>query len=114
MSATIGTYGVKVLLPLLKLIGTSYLGLAIIVFGLFPLVALFLKIPIREVYKMASSMVVLLATATAVGLPAEGVALILGVDRVIDMARTAVNVWVTCSRRPLSRDGKGSLVISQT
>ncbi|WP_419670134.1 cation:dicarboxylate symporter family transporter [Alicyclobacillus macrosporangiidus] len=40
----------------------------------------------------SSSMVILLATATAVGLPAEGVALILGVDRIIDMARTAVNV----------------------
>lgn len=184
MSATIGTYGVAVLLPLLKLIGTAYLGLAIVVFGLFPLVAFFLKISIKEVYKMvwdlmiigastgstetvvpqliqrlekfgvpkfitsfvipagmplnsdgstlyltiaapfiaqafgihmtwyqqimmilffmvtskgiaavpSSSMVVLLATATAVGLPAEGVALILGVDRLIDMARTAVNV----------------------
>jgi proton glutamate symport protein len=40
----------------------------------------------------SSSMVILLATGTAVGLPAEGVALILGIDRIIDMARTAVNV----------------------
>lgn len=184
MAATIGTYGVVVLLPLLKLIGTAYLGLAIVVFVLFPLVAFFLKIRIKLVYKMvwdlmiigastgstetvvpqlmqrlekfgvpkyvtsfvipagmplnsdgstlyltiaapfiaqafgiemtwyqqimmilffivtskgiaavpSSSMVVLLATATAVGLPAEGVAIILGIDRVIDMARTAVNV----------------------
>ncbi|MED1676562.1 cation:dicarboxylase symporter family transporter [Bacillus subtilis] len=34
----------------------------------------------------------LLATANAVGLPAEGVAIIAGVDRVMDMARTGVNV----------------------
>lgn len=41
----------------------------------------------------SSSMVILLATVTAVGLPPEGVALIIGIDRVIDMARTAVNVF---------------------
>ncbi|WP_232699528.1 dicarboxylate/amino acid:cation symporter [Brevibacillus daliensis] len=184
MSATIGKYGIGLLIPLLKLVGTAYLGLAILVFGLFPLIALFLKIKIKDVYKMiwdlmiigastgstetvvpqlmqrlekfgvpkyitsfvipagmplnsdgttlyltiaalfiaqafgvemslqqqlimilffivtskgvaavpSSSMVILLATATAVGLPAEGVALIIGIDRIIDMARTAVNV----------------------
>jgi proton glutamate symport protein len=184
MAATIGTYGIAVLIPLLKLVGTAYLGLAVVLFVLFPIVALFLKIRIKQVYKMvwdlmiigastgstetvvpqlmermekygvpkyitsfvipagmplnsdgstlyltiagpfiaqafgihmtwtqqilmvlffivtskgvaavpSSSMVVLLATAAAVGLPAEGVALILGVDRVIDMARTAINV----------------------
>ena len=30
---------------------------------------------------------------TAVGLPLEGVGLILAVDRVLDMYRTVVNVW---------------------
>ncbi|CAB3390863.1 dicarboxylate/amino acid:cation symporter [Kyrpidia spormannii] len=184
MAATIGTYGVQLVIPLLRLIGTAYVALAIVVFVVFPIVAWFLRIRIIEVYKMvwdlmiigastgstetvvpqlmdrlerfgapksitsfvipaglplnsdgttlyltiaapfiaqlfgihmtfwhqvmmilffivtskgvaavpSSSMVILLATATAVGLPAEGVALILGVDRVIDMARTAVNV----------------------
>ena len=29
---------------------------------------------------------------TTVGIPAEGVALIMGVDRILDMCRTAVNV----------------------
>ncbi|WP_033842328.1 dicarboxylate/amino acid:cation symporter [Geobacillus vulcani] len=184
MSATIGTYGIGLLLPLIKLIGAAYLGLAVVLFGLFPIVAFLLKIKITDVYKMvwdlmiigastgstetvvpqlmqrvekfgvpkyissfvipsgmplnsdgttlyltiaalfiaqafgiemswskqlmmilffivtskgvaavpSSSMVILLATGTAVGLPAEGVALILGIDRIIDMARTAVNV----------------------
>jgi proton glutamate symport protein len=38
------------------------------------------------------SFVVLLATLGAVGIPAEGLAFIAGIDRVLDMARTAVNV----------------------
>lgn len=184
MAATIGKYGIGVLLPLIKLVGAAYFGLALILFVLFPLVAVFLKVRITEAYKLvwdlmivgaatgstetvvpqlmqrlekfgvpkyitsfvipagmplnsdgttlyltvaglfiaqafgvemswsqqlimvlffivtskgiaavpSSSMVVLLATATAVGLPSEGVALILGIDRIIDMARTAVNV----------------------
>jgi proton glutamate symport protein len=39
-----------------------------------------------------ASLVVLLATLGAVGLPVEGLAFIAGVDRILDMARTAVNV----------------------
>lgn len=39
-----------------------------------------------------ASLIVLLATVNSVGLPVEGVALIAGIDRILDMARTAVNV----------------------
>ena len=38
------------------------------------------------------SFVVLLATLGTVGIPAEGLAFIAGIDRILDMARTAVNV----------------------
>jgi proton glutamate symport protein len=38
------------------------------------------------------SFVVLLATLGSVGIPVEGLALIAGIDRILDMARTAVNV----------------------
>jgi proton glutamate symport protein len=38
------------------------------------------------------SFVVLLATLGSVGIPAEGLAFIAGIDRILDMARTAVNV----------------------
>lgn len=38
------------------------------------------------------SFVVLLSTLGAVGIPLEGLAFILGIDRILDMARTAVNV----------------------
>jgi proton glutamate symport protein len=40
----------------------------------------------------SSSIVVLIAAGNTVGLPAEGIALLLGVDFIVDMARTGVNV----------------------
>jgi proton glutamate symport protein len=40
----------------------------------------------------SASIVVLLAAGTTIGLPPEGVALLLGVDFIVDMARTGVNV----------------------
>jgi Na+/H+-dicarboxylate symporter len=43
-----------------------------------------------------AALVVLLATASSAGLPAEPVFLLLGVDQLLDMARTAVNVLGNC------------------
>lgn len=43
-----------------------------------------------------ASLIVIAGTAAAFGLPVEGVAIILGVDRVLDMARTACNVCGNC------------------
>ncbi|MFJ9909259.1 dicarboxylate/amino acid:cation symporter [Streptomyces sp. NPDC101152] len=40
----------------------------------------------------SASIVVLIAASSSVGLPAEGIALLLGVDFIVDMARTGVNV----------------------
>jgi proton glutamate symport protein len=40
----------------------------------------------------SASIVVLLAAGSTIGLPPEGVALLLGVDFIVDMARTGVNV----------------------
>lgn len=184
MAASVGQYGIELLLPMFKLVGTVFLGLFLILFVLFLLVGLIFQIKYFEVLKMiwdlfliafsttstetilpqlmdrmekygcpkrvvsfvvpsglslncdgsslylsvsciflaqafqvdmtlsqqllmmlvlvmtskgiaavpSGSLVVLLATANAVGLPAEGVAIIAGVDRVMDMARTGVNV----------------------
>jgi proton glutamate symport protein len=39
-----------------------------------------------------ASFVVILTTLGAMGLPLEGVAFIAGIDRILDMVRTAVNV----------------------
>jgi proton glutamate symport protein len=43
-----------------------------------------------------ASLVILLASATSLGLPIEPVFLLLGVDQLLDMARTAVNVLGNC------------------
>lgn len=43
-----------------------------------------------------AAIVILTATASGLGLPLEGVALLLGVDQFMDMARTAVNVLGNC------------------
>lgn len=43
-----------------------------------------------------ASLVVLTATLTQFGLPLEGAAIILGIDQVLDMARTAVNILGNC------------------
>jgi len=43
-----------------------------------------------------ASLVVLSGTLTAFGLPLEGIALILGVDEFMDMARTGVNLFGNC------------------
>jgi proton glutamate symport protein len=43
-----------------------------------------------------ASLVVLLATVGSFGLPAAGVAIILGVDELMDMARTSINVVGNC------------------
>jgi len=43
-----------------------------------------------------ASLVILLATASSVGLPTEPIFLLLGVDQLLDMARTAVNVLGNC------------------
>ncbi len=43
-----------------------------------------------------ASLIVIAGTAAAFGLPVEGIAIILGVDRILDMARTACNVIGNC------------------
>jgi len=40
-----------------------------------------------------AGLVMITIVLTAVGLPLEGVGLILSVDRILDMFRTSVNVW---------------------
>jgi proton glutamate symport protein len=43
-----------------------------------------------------ASLVILAGTLSSFGLPIEGVALILGVDTLMDMARTSVNLLGNC------------------
>ena len=43
-----------------------------------------------------AALVILAGTLATFGLPAEGVAILLGVDALLDMARTSVNVLGNC------------------
>ena len=43
-----------------------------------------------------ASLIVIAGTATAFGLPVEGIGIIMGVDRILDMARTACNLTGNC------------------
>lgn len=52
-----------------------------------------------------AGLVMMSVILTAVGLPLEGVGLILAVDRILDMCRTAVNVW---------SDSCGAVIIAKT
>jgi len=59
-----------------------------------------------------SSLVVLSGTLTQFGLPLQGVALILGVDAFMDMARTSLNVLGNCLASVLMARWDGSFVLS--
>jgi Na+/H+-dicarboxylate symporter len=52
-----------------------------------------------------AGLVMMVVVLKAVGLPLEGVGLILAVDRILDMCRTTVNVW---------SDACGAVVIART
>jgi Na+/H+-dicarboxylate symporter len=57
-----------------------------------------------------ASLVVLAGTLTAFGLPLEGVAVILGVDELMDMARTMVNLVGNCLATAVMARWEGELV----
>jgi Na+/H+-dicarboxylate symporter len=58
-----------------------------------------------------ASLVVLSGTLTAFGLPLEGVAVILGVDELMDMARTMVNLVGNCLATAVMARSEGELVL---
>ncbi|WP_346860871.1 dicarboxylate/amino acid:cation symporter [uncultured Draconibacterium sp.] len=59
-----------------------------------------------------AGLVMITVVLTAVGLPLEGIGLILAVDRILDMLRTAVNVWSdSCGAVTVARsEGEETLV----
>lgn len=59
-----------------------------------------------------AGLVMITVVLTAVGLPLEGIGLILAVDRILDMLRTAVNVWSdSCGAVTVARsEGEQTLV----
>ena len=60
-----------------------------------------------------ASLVILTATAVQFGLPLQGVALILGVDALMDMARTSINVVGNCLATAVMARWEGSFALSE-
>jgi proton glutamate symport protein len=56
-----------------------------------------------------AALVVLTATLTTFGLPLEGAAILLGVDQILDMGRTAVNVMGNCMATAVVARWEGAL-----
>ena len=67
-------------------------GVDISLTGQFTLVALVLLTSIGVAGVPGGSIPILMSAMASLGIPAEGIALILGVDRLLDMGRTVVNV----------------------
>jgi proton glutamate symport protein len=57
--------------------------------------------------------VILLATASSVHLPTEAILMILGVDTIMDMGRTAVNVLGNCAASAIIERTEDKLVFSR-
>ncbi len=58
-----------------------------------------------------ASFVVVLATLGSMGLPLEGIAIIAGIDRILDMIRSSVNVLGNALRPLLCRSGKANSIM---
>jgi proton glutamate symport protein len=59
-----------------------------------------------------ASLVILSAALTQFGLPVQGIAVILGVDAIMDMARTSLNVLGNCLATVLLSRWEGSFTLS--
>jgi proton glutamate symport protein len=58
-----------------------------------------------------ASLVILAGTLASFGLPLEGVAVILGVDEILDMARTALNLIGNCLATAVIARWEGELQV---
>lgn len=60
-----------------------------------------------------AALVILAGTLASFGLPVEGVAVILGVDEILDMGRTAINVVGNCLATAVIARWEGELRIAE-
>jgi len=58
-----------------------------------------------------AGLVMMTIVLNAVGLPLEGIGLILAVDRILDMFRTVVNVWGDCCGAAVIAKSEGETLL---
>ena len=97
LGATVNMDGTALYECVVALFIAQAYGLELSVAQQFLVVALALVTSIGVAGIPAASLVAITVILTAIGLPAEAVGLVLAVDRVLDMARTAVNVFSDAS-----------------
>jgi Na+/H+-dicarboxylate symporter len=92
LGATINMNGTALYQGVATVFLAQVYGVEIGVSGMLLVVALAVGASIGSPATPGVGIVILATVLTTVGIPAEGIALILGVDRILDMCRTAINV----------------------
>jgi Na+/H+-dicarboxylate symporter len=92
LGATINMNGTALYQGVATVFLAQVYGVEIGVSGMLLVVALAVGASIGSPATPGVGIVILATVLTTVGIPAEGIALIIGVDRILDMSRTAINV----------------------
>lgn len=92
LGATVNMDGTALFEVIAALFVAQVFGIEVSLTGQFTLVALVLLTSIGVAGVPGGSVPILMSAMASMGIPPEGIALILGVDRLLDMGRTVVNV----------------------
>ncbi|MGD2168215.1 MAG: dicarboxylate/amino acid:cation symporter, partial [Gammaproteobacteria bacterium] len=92
LGATINMNGTALYQGVAAMFLAQVYGVDISIMGMLLIVAMAVGAAVGSPGTPGVGIVILAMVLTTVGIPAEGVALIMGVDRILDMSRTSVNV----------------------
>jgi len=109
LGATINMDGTAIMQGVATVFVAQAYGLDISVGGYLAVIATATLASIGAAGVPGAGLVTLVMVLEQVGLPAQGIALIIGIDRLLDMARTAVNVCGDCTVSTIVASSEGLL-----